>query len=251
VTTKEVSIDTLSVSEVFGPTIQGEGPSQGKCVVFLRLGLCNLDCKWCDTPYTWDWTGKNGTAYDKATELKSMGLHDIAQQIETIAQNKTRTIVVTGGEPLVQQKRLAKLLTMLAQSGFRAEIETNGTVMPNEVIQELARAGHVSFNCSPKLENSGIEIATRIKADVLSCLAQLPSSFKFVVQSNQDIDEVRNLVDTHLASLDSSLIYLMPEGITADAIQNRLEWAFEKATEHGWSLSPRLHVLAYNDKRGV
>ena len=53
--------NSLTVSEIFGPTFQGEGPFTGRAAVFLRLGRCNLDCKWCDTPYTWDWKGKNGT----------------------------------------------------------------------------------------------------------------------------------------------------------------------------------------------
>ena len=45
----------LVVAEVFGPTFQGEGPSTGQRAGFVRLGRCNLDCSWCDTPYTWDW----------------------------------------------------------------------------------------------------------------------------------------------------------------------------------------------------
>ena len=36
-------------------SIQGEGANVGKPAVFLRMGLCNLKCSWCDTKYTWDW----------------------------------------------------------------------------------------------------------------------------------------------------------------------------------------------------
>ncbi|MDQ3757733.1 MAG: 7-carboxy-7-deazaguanine synthase QueE, partial [Actinomycetota bacterium] len=35
---------TLVVSEVFGPTWQGEGPSVGRTAAFVRLGRCNLAC---------------------------------------------------------------------------------------------------------------------------------------------------------------------------------------------------------------
>jgi organic radical activating enzyme len=38
----------LVVSEIFGPTVQGEGTSMGRRCGFLRLGGCNLDCAWCD-----------------------------------------------------------------------------------------------------------------------------------------------------------------------------------------------------------
>ena len=44
----------LKLSEIFY-SIQGEGVSIGRPSVFLRTALCNLKCKWCDTPYTWDW----------------------------------------------------------------------------------------------------------------------------------------------------------------------------------------------------
>ena len=47
----------LAVSEIFGPTHQGEGPSTGRLCGFVRLARCNLSCLWCDTPYTWDWGG--------------------------------------------------------------------------------------------------------------------------------------------------------------------------------------------------
>jgi 7-carboxy-7-deazaguanine synthase len=54
----------LVVSEVFGPTIQGEGPHAGQRAAFVRLGGCNLTCTWCDTAYTWD-----ARRYDLRAEL--------------------------------------------------------------------------------------------------------------------------------------------------------------------------------------
>ncbi|HHK7228110.1 TPA: hypothetical protein ACQXLV_002143, partial [Streptococcus pneumoniae] len=53
----EANVERLPVSEVFGPTIQGEGPHAGRTCHFIRLGGCNLSCSWCDTPYS---TGQHG-----------------------------------------------------------------------------------------------------------------------------------------------------------------------------------------------
>ena len=58
---------SLAVSEIFGPTLQGEGPSSGRRAMFLRLAGCNLSCSWCDTAYTWDWS-----RYDKKAEVTMM-----------------------------------------------------------------------------------------------------------------------------------------------------------------------------------
>ncbi len=44
----------LWVAEMFGPTVQGEGPSTGQHAMFIRLAGCHLSCSWCDTAY---WSG--------------------------------------------------------------------------------------------------------------------------------------------------------------------------------------------------
>ena len=42
--------------EIFA-SVQGEGPSMGMPVAFMRLSRCNLACVWCDTAYTWHFEG--------------------------------------------------------------------------------------------------------------------------------------------------------------------------------------------------
>jgi 7-carboxy-7-deazaguanine synthase len=232
---------TLSVSEVFGPTIQGEGISQGLPVVFLRLALCNLDCSWCDTPYTWDWTGKNGIAYDKDKELHRATISEVMGQLEALTSYPCR-LVVSGGEPFVQQRRLAQLVNRW--SPRPVEIETNGTMVPSEAFDA------VQINCSPKLANSGIVSDRRIIPEALERIANMNSTFKFVVSDEQDLQEIAQLNQTVL-KVDPSRIYLMPEGITQESITERLPWVMTRASEHGYGVSPRLHVLAYGDRRGV
>src|SRR6476469_8816906 len=52
----------IMVSEIFGPTIQGEGPQIGQPTTFVRTGGCDYRCVWCDTLYavlpehTAEWT---------------------------------------------------------------------------------------------------------------------------------------------------------------------------------------------------
>ena len=41
----------IRISEIFGPTIQGEGPLMGRPTVFVRTGGCDYRCRWCDTLY--------------------------------------------------------------------------------------------------------------------------------------------------------------------------------------------------------
>jgi organic radical activating enzyme len=242
-----MSESTLLVSEVFGPTLQGEGPTAGQPCVFVRLGLCNLDCVWCDTPFTWDWTGKNGTAYDKNAELRRMYVGEIVANVNTLTHDTgVRRVVISGGEPFVHARKLDELIEALVAAGYVIEIETNGTLEPSAVVGSMAKLGHVQINCSPKLAHSGIDHDVRIRHGALAQLAECGAWFKFVVASESDVAEVMALNDEGL-----SPIMLMPEGRTADEIAERWPWVFDIAARLGWAASTRLHVLAHNDKRGI
>ena len=131
---------TLAVSEVFGPTFQGEGAFLGQRAGFVRLARCNLDCRWCDTPYTWDWN-----RFDPAAEIAEMAVDDVLHRLDEMAVER---VVITGGEPLLQQRRLVPLLEAAAERRWSVEVETNGTVgararrgAPRHRVQRVAQAG--------------------------------------------------------------------------------------------------------------
>lgn len=233
----------LVVSEIFGPTIQGEGPSAGRRCAFLRLGGCNLTCRWCDTPYTWDWTGAgdDGIAYDPKSELRTVSSADI---LERLLAYDVELIVISGGEPLNQQDNLSVLLERLAEAGKLIETETNGTRIPSAA---LIAAG-TRFNVSPKLSHSGVAQSRRIAPDALRALAALPTTvFKFVCRDTHDLDEVASLVNRY--GLMS--IWIMPEGRNAAEINSRLAQLGDEVVARGWNLTTRLHVAVWGDKRGV
>lgn len=136
----------LVVNEIFGPTVQGEGRSLGRRCAFLRLGGCNLSCSWCDTPYTWDWTGagESGVAHDPRKELHRRPVEEVVAELLGF---DTELIVISGGEPLGQQERLIPLVAALTARGKEIEIETNGThaahpelIAMRRQVQRLAEA---------------------------------------------------------------------------------------------------------------
>ena len=160
----------LVVAEVFGPTFQGEGPSIGRRAGFVRLGRCNLDCAWCDTPYTWDWD-----RFDPADELRRSPIAAVLAELDAMTPE---IVVITGGEPLLQQRHLGPLLEGCAARGWPVEIETNGTIVPDPAVTALVH----QWNVSPKLANSGIDLARRIRPDALEALVGTGRAvFKFVV----------------------------------------------------------------------
>lgn len=227
--------DELVVAEVFGPTFQGEGPSLGRRAGFLRLGRCNLDCSWCDTPYTWDWD-----RFDPAEELRHESAVSILARLDAMAPE---IVVITGGEPLLQQRRLVPVLDGCTARGWPVEIETNGTIVPDDRMVRLVR----QWNVSPKLANSGIPFEKRIRPEALAALrATGRAVFKFVVTHAADLDEIAELVDAH--GLEA--VWIMPEGTDAATLVERSRQLADPVLERGWNLTSRLHVLLWGERRG-
>jgi 7-cyano-7-deazaguanosine (preQ0) biosynthesis protein QueE len=226
---------TLVVSEVFGPTWQGEGPSAGRRTGFVRLGRCNLDCGWCDTPHTWDWE-----RFDPDVELTDRPAAEVLAQLDAMAIDM---VVITGGEPLLQQHRLGPLLAGAKQRGWRVEVETNGTIAPAP-----GPAWVDQWNVSPKLTNSGISRERRYRPEVLRAFAATGrAAFKFVVTAAGDLAEVAEIV----AASGLANVWIMPEGREAGVVSARLRELAPAVLERGWNLSSRLHILLWGDARGV
>lgn len=240
----------LKVNEIFGPTIQGEGKSTGKEVVFLRLSQCNLHCIWCDTPYTWNWEGTSfdhPEKYSRQKEEKELSCDEVFERIHKLANrevNPVMAVVISGGEPMLQQKQLGPLLVKLKQSGYWIEIETNGTVRPNEEFLCLVD----QINCSPKLSNSGDPQNLREKSQALFPLSKSgKTNFKFVISNQQDVDEVVRLVNRY----DMKDVYLMCEGRTVLELTAGEDFVLNAAQVNCFNYTQRLHIIKWGPKRGV
>ena len=226
----------LVISEVFGPTFQGEGPSAGHRAGFVRVGRCPLACSWCDTPYTWDWD-----RFDPAVELRRRTVDDVLAEVDAMAVD---LVVITGGEPLAQRAGLISLARGLRERDIRIEVETSGVIAPPPEAVELVD----QWNVSPKLANSGMAAERRLVPDALAAfVATGRAVFKFVVVDPDDLDEIGALVEAH----GLGPVWVMPEGTDGPTIAAGLRALAEPVLARGWHLTPRLHVLVWGDRRGV
>jgi organic radical activating enzyme len=219
-------------------SLQGEGVNTGRPAVFLRLGLCNLACTWCDTRYTWDWS-----QYDPKEEMVEMSPEEVEEAIVAYGCNY---LVVTGGEPMLQQRRLVPLLRRLKDRGFYIEIETNGTVVP--VSGLVGVVDH--WSVSPKLSSSGVLPLAREIPRGYAFFRRLPSThFKYVVQDEDDVAEVQALVSRY--GLPRDRIILMPEARDREGLLRRSEWLVGRCKSKSYVFSTRLQVLLWGGGRGV
>lgn len=241
----------LAVSETFY-SLQGEGPTMGRPAVFLRLKSCNLLCggqgtvkdkqfhdgaTWrCDTIEVWLQGTKK--SYEDVLEAWQLGWLKAGARL-----------IVTGGEPLLQAKELTGYIAWLRKIVWplTVEIETNGTVKPSVY---LASGRVVSqWNCSPKLQNSGIPKDKRRNVEAILFLNTLHTSiFKFVITSEQDWEEIEQ---DYLPFINKDKIWLMPGASSIEELLGRNKLVSNIALKNRVNFSTRLQVEIWNQTTGV
>ncbi len=116
--------------------------------IFIRLGGCNLSCVFCDTPQarrpaaTCRVESVPGTGrYDYVPN--TLGVDDVMRVVGKLRLPGHHSVVVTGGEPLVQADFLRDLLPRLCDGGHRIYLETNST-MPEELDGVIEHVDYVA-----------------------------------------------------------------------------------------------------------
>ncbi len=231
----KVSRQPSGEPEIFH-SIQGEGVTTGTPAVFLRLAGCNLACTWCDTRYSWDWE-----RFSLDNEVLSLSPDEVEMRMLSFG---CPHLVITGGEPLLQQRELVPLAESMKQRGYYCEVETNGTLAPMpEMVEAVSQ-----WNVSPKTGNSGNQRRRREIPQALSAFRQTDNAyFKFVIAEPADIEEVCRLIDSY--DLPPQRVVLMPEGVTPQVLQERSRWLAEVCAQRGFRFSTRLHILLWGNER--
>ncbi|WP_216661947.1 7-carboxy-7-deazaguanine synthase QueE [Niveibacterium sp. COAC-50] len=160
----------MRLTEIFF-SLQGESTRVGLPTVFIRLTGCPLRCVWCDTTYSF--TGGEWYTID-------------AILAET-ARHGTRTVCVTGGEPLAQ-KACLPLLTALCDAGYSVSLETSGALDIGAVDPRVSRIMDL------KAPGSG-EVARNLFANIP--LLRSDDEVKIVLADETDYLWAREQIASH------------------------------------------------------
>lgn len=154
-------------------TLQGEGRHTGRAAYFIRLGGCDVGCKWCDAKVTWNSRNFPQTPVDVI--------------VERATSHPARSIVITGGEPTLYD--LQELTNKLKVKGLEVFLETSGT---NPI------CGYFDWIClSPKKQEPPL-------AENLAKAHEL----KVIIQNEQDLSWGEWCAERVSADC---LLYLQPE----------------------------------------
>lgn len=120
----------MNLVEVFS-SVQGEGPYVGVPTLFVRVGGCDLRCRWCDSPQTWQPAAEcrlelaRGSARFRSVP-NPVSAEEVVAAAEALELVSHRFVSFTGGEPLLQPEALRALAGALRPRGPRIYLETNG-----------------------------------------------------------------------------------------------------------------------------
>ena len=186
-------------------TIQGEGYHAGKPAYFIRLGGCDVGCRWCDAKYTWN--------------PKIFPPTPIETIVERASSCKAQAIVITGGEPLLYP--LGDLTRELHARGLEIFIETSGT---NPI------SGEFDWIClSPKRQMPPLEEALR-RADELKVIIQTQEDLEWAVECSHKVRSKCRL-------------YLQPEwSVYEQIIGDIVEWVKLNPV---WNISIQTHKFMH------
>ena len=181
-------------------TIQGEGYHKGSAAYFIRIGGCDVGCHWCDVKESWDANLHPPTSIVEITE-------------EAIKLSKT--IVITGGEPLMWN--MGPLTNLLKKNGIQIHLETSGS---------YKITGHWDWFCLSPKKNKEPNVSAYEIADELKIIVYNKHDFKFAeIQANKVNDDCK--------------LYLQPEWSKREKIMPEIVDYVMKNTK--WKVSLQTH----------
>ncbi|WEX75458.1 7-carboxy-7-deazaguanine synthase QueE [Sinorhizobium numidicum] len=237
----------IRVSEIFGPTIQGEGVLIGLPTVFVRTGGCDFRCSWCDSLHAVDSRYRD--------EWRAMSTEEVWREIAKLSGEEPVMVSLSGGNPAIQP--LGDLIRRGHGEGYRFALETQGSV---------ARDWFADLDVlvlSPKPPSSGMETDWDAFDACLRMSRDKPRTvLKIVVFDEADYAYAK----TAAARYRQLPVYLQPgnhtpppadddeASIDIEGLMDRMRWLVGRVTEDKWfgaHVLPQLHVLLWGNKRGV
>ncbi|RMW40532.1 MAG: 7-carboxy-7-deazaguanine synthase QueE [Candidatus Nitrosopelagicus sp.] len=219
----------------------------------------------CDASASWASRYKHLVSWDTVDKIAEDVTSYTPQNKWTCDNGQDVHFIITGGEPMLWQRETQLLLRQPQFNDLKnITIETNCTQPFKEGFDKFLQglvAGdytkypvHVTWSTSPKLSISGEDWNKAIRPEVARQYADIPNThlyFKFVVQDDQDLDEVNRARDLYHNSGVDADIWLMPMGATQEGQSKTSTQVADMAMKNGFKYSPRLHVDLFGNKWGT
>lgn len=175
----------IPISEIFGPTIQGEGPLAGRRVMFVRTGGCDYRCGMDETTGEWTMPWRCDTLYAVLPEHKGswtkMDAGAVLGRLNELSGGERYPVILSGGNPALHQG-IGDLLAYPLAQGWEFHIETQGTVWP------AWAPGLTGTVVAPKPPSSGMVFHEERQRQLRRWLIEAPAPhLKIAVATPEDL----------------------------------------------------------------
>ncbi|MFF1822741.1 7-carboxy-7-deazaguanine synthase QueE [Kribbella sp. NPDC058245] len=240
------------VIELFGPTIQGEGPDAGTPCVFVRFGGCDYRCSWCDSLHAVTPEVVRRTATFLTTD-------EIAQRLLGLADDPSGLLaVLSGGNPALHE--IGDLVRQLQTAGMRVSVETQGSVWRDWL------GGVDRLVVSPKPPSSGMsehalgDETTAFMEHVARTRQGTDTCLKVVCFDEADYEFALAFRASHRDRAGDPWPLFLSAGTDVDTefqldgVARRFRWLCERVAPDPRSrdcvVLPQLHVVAWGTEKG-
>lgn len=236
--------DKFYVSEIFGPTVQGEGALCGQISHFIRFSSCSFRCAWCDSLHA---------VLPKEIKKHSQLLtsSEIANKIFDL-DYQAPWITLTGGDPCIWE--LSSLVIRLHASMFKVAVETQGAIYKDW----LSYCDLITV--SPKGPSSGMldKLDYSVLADYCLNLLAKKLVFKIVVFDKEDFEFAKDIYKKYLPEIKRGARFFISCGTKKEdsklELLNRYKWLVDKVLKTSMLAEsvvlPQLHVLLWEHELG-
>lgn len=260
--------DTITVAEIFGTTLQGEGALVGRQTVFVRTGGCDFRCSWCDSLHA--------VLMKHRQQWDEVSAEHVLARVMALTFGRPILITLSGGNPALQP--LAPLIDLGREHGFTFALETQGSIAK----PWFHKLDHLIL--SPKPPSSGMRFRPSRLQDCLDAARvrrfirrddepETEISLKVVVLTEEDYVFAR-AVYQDFATPNGIPFFITPGNhtppsrlsanhkdeitgdgeIDLDGIRRRTEWLIERCRRDGFSeaaIIPQMHTLLWHNRQGV
>jgi 7-carboxy-7-deazaguanine synthase len=246
----------LPVLEVYR-CVQSEGSRFGRPTIAIRTTGCTHRCwfgegGWCDSWYTSIHPEKGTFTFNDIIDI-----YDKNPQV--------KEMMLTGGSPTMHGALVNELTHFANERGILITIETEGS----HFVETDFPIGLVSL--SPKFSNSvpRVGISTpagkivdekfvktherfRLNYDAIKKMIDFHSDYHYKPVwdgTQENLDEIEAF--RVKMNIPKDKTFVMPAGDTRQTLIEMYPKVFEMVAEHGYNMTGRDHIIAYDTERGV
>ena len=240
----------IPIAEIFGPTIQGEGPNVGKKTLFVRVVGCDFNCDWCDSKFAWK-ANKDTKRYS-SDEL-------ISELLQRCANTNTANVVLTGGNPCLYD--FSEVIGALHDAAIEVDVETQGSLLPDwlKSVDNLVISPKAPSSKQPDVYENVMKWFMNNDVFIPQVTFKVPvfndEDFAFAERYYKLMEEL--IWETHTKVkmyLSVGNTNTSEEGSISDRVLYDYEQLIEKTMKSGMSkvyVLPQMHTLVWGNRQGV